>query len=76
VKEDGRVAFYPVEVVRTEMNGVWVTGLPNTVNLITVGQGFVRAGETVKTVSASQADMDTGMDRPPRPDTVTDAAAG
>ncbi|PRY92032.1 multidrug efflux system membrane fusion protein [Hasllibacter halocynthiae] len=45
--EDGRVAFHEVEVVRAEIDGVWVTGLPDRVELITVGQGFVRAGEPV-----------------------------
>jgi multidrug efflux system membrane fusion protein len=45
--EDGRVAFVPVEVVRAETSGVWVTGLPDEVTLITVGQGFVRDGEEV-----------------------------
>lgn len=41
------VAFHPVEIVRAEIDGVWVTGLPGEVRLITVGQGFVRAGERV-----------------------------
>ncbi|WP_308916575.1 efflux RND transporter periplasmic adaptor subunit [Jannaschia sp. LMIT008] len=45
--EDGRVAFYPVEVVRAEIEGIFVTGLPDAVDLITVGQGFVRDGEAV-----------------------------
>ena len=46
--EDGRVAFHPVELVRAEIDGVWVTGLPNEAELITVGQGYVRDGEAVR----------------------------
>lgn len=41
------VAFYPIEVVKAQIDGIWVTGLPDTVDVITVGQGFVNVGETV-----------------------------
>ncbi|CTQ48536.1 efflux RND transporter periplasmic adaptor subunit [Jannaschia donghaensis] len=44
---DDRVSFLPVEVVRAEIDGVWVSGLPEQADLITIGQGFVRDGETV-----------------------------
>ncbi|MDG4650396.1 efflux RND transporter periplasmic adaptor subunit [Roseibacterium sp. SDUM158017] len=42
------VHFYPIEIVRAEIDGIWVTGLPETARLITVGQGFVGDGETVR----------------------------
>ena len=45
--ENNVVAFYPIQVVRAQIDGIWVTGLPVTVDLITIGQGFVNAGETV-----------------------------
>lgn len=41
------VVFYPIQVVKAQIDGIWVTGLPDEVDLITVGQGFVNAGETV-----------------------------
>jgi multidrug efflux system membrane fusion protein len=44
------VAFYPISLVRTEADGVWVSGLPTRVRVITRGQGFVMAGETVEPV--------------------------
>jgi len=44
---DGRVVFHEVEVVRADRDGVWVTGAPTAIDLITVGGGFVRAGEDV-----------------------------
>jgi len=47
VDEQNRVAFQPVEILKAQTNGVWVTGLPGTTRIISVGQGFVRAGDTV-----------------------------
>ena len=54
--EDGRVAFHPVELVRAEIDGVWVTGLPEEARLITVGQGYVRDGEEVQASPATGSD--------------------
>lgn len=47
VDTDNAVAFFPVEVVRAQIDGIWVTGMPDTVDVITVGQGYVNEGETV-----------------------------
>lgn len=52
--EDNRVVFRAVEVIRTQRDGVWVAGLPDSIRLITVGQGFVQAGEQVDPVMAEQ----------------------
>jgi membrane fusion protein, multidrug efflux system len=41
------VEFYPVDIVYAEAEGAWVSGLPEHANVITVGQGFVRGGDTV-----------------------------
>ena len=43
------VQFLPVSILSDQSNGVWVKGLPETLNLITVGQGYVRAGQLVET---------------------------
>jgi multidrug efflux system membrane fusion protein len=48
VDDGGRVVFHPVDIVRTGIDGVWVTGLPSRVRVITVGQGFVREGDQVE----------------------------
>ena len=45
--KDNEVSFYPVTIVSDSREGVWVTGLPPTVDVITVGQEFVTAGQTV-----------------------------
>jgi len=50
VNGDERVEFYPVSIVRAGTKGVWVAGLPEQARLITVGQGFVQAGEQVTAV--------------------------
>ncbi len=50
VTDQQSVAFNPVRIVAETPDGVWVTGLPDSVTLITVGQEFVRAGDRVDAV--------------------------
>jgi multidrug efflux system membrane fusion protein len=58
IVEDGnKVAFYPVTIVSDTRDGVWVTGLPNQADVITLGQEYVKAGQEVK---AEKADPETG----------------
>lgn len=54
VDEEDRVAFYPIEIVEDAIDGAWVTGLPEVVELITVGQEFVAAGQLVNTEPDSE----------------------
>ncbi len=53
VNGDSVVSFYPIELLRTEADGIWVSGLPDKVRIITQGQGFVNEGEPVKEAPAS-----------------------
>jgi membrane fusion protein, multidrug efflux system len=46
--EDGFVQSYPVSIVASGLEEVRVTGLPDEAMIITVGQGFVRAGDPVR----------------------------
>jgi len=47
----GNVAeFMPVQIIGDEPDGVWLSGLPEQVTFITVGQDFVTAGQTVQPV--------------------------
>jgi len=48
VGDDDLVDFYPVKVLADTSDGVWISGLPETVRLIVVGQDFVREGDRVK----------------------------
>jgi len=52
VDEFNRVEFFEVELALSEQDGVWVTGLPETAKIITVGQGYVAPGQTVDAVLA------------------------
>lgn len=44
---DNKVVVTPVDIVKSEREQVWARGLPDNVNIITVGQGFVSAGDKV-----------------------------
>jgi len=44
---DGVVEFHPVTIVMDTREGIWVTGLPPKVDIITVGQEYVQAGQKV-----------------------------
>lgn len=64
---DSKVVFYPVTIVKDAREGMYVTGLPAKLAVITVGQEFVKAGDTVKAVE------DTGNDAG-KPATTTSGA--
>jgi len=49
---DKRVKFVPIHLVKAEQDGVWLTGLGEKVDIITIGQGFVRDGDLVNPVYA------------------------
>lgn len=44
---DNVVKFYPVQIASDTRQGVWVLGLPASVDVITVGQEYVVDGQTV-----------------------------
>ena len=48
VDDENIVRFYEIEVVRAQIEGIWVSGLPEAARVITVGQGFVNDGEKVR----------------------------
>ena len=50
VNGDGEVEFVIADIALANGDGVWVTGLPETATIITVGQGFVTAGSSVNAV--------------------------
>jgi multidrug efflux system membrane fusion protein len=47
VNAQDRVEFLPIQVVKSSPNGLWISGLPKGIRVITVGQGFVRVGDKV-----------------------------
>ncbi|ORT48905.1 hemolysin D [Vibrio sp. qd031] len=44
---DDHVEFVGIQIVKAEQDGVWLSGLGEQVDVITVGQGFVRSGDQV-----------------------------
>jgi multidrug efflux system membrane fusion protein len=46
--DQDRVEFLPITLISTTLDGAWVSGIPDGQRVITAGQGFVNAGETVK----------------------------
>ncbi|MFZ5963856.1 efflux RND transporter periplasmic adaptor subunit [Thalassococcus sp. BH17M4-6] len=62
--EDGVATFHEIEVVRAEVDGIWVTGLPDEAEIITIGQGFVRDGEAVE----ARPELASAADNTPVPE--------
>lgn len=51
---DNKVVFTPIDVVKSESDGMWLTGLGEQADIITLGQGFVREGDTVNPVKVNK----------------------
>lgn len=51
VNNEDKVELIPVSVVDESIDGVWITGLPETVRLIVVGQELVSHGDSVSVLS-------------------------
>ena len=51
--DNNKVVFTPIAVVKSESGGIWLSGLGKQADVITLGQGFVRAGDTVNPVYAT-----------------------
>ena len=41
------IVFYPIQKVKDTIDGMWVSGLPNEVNLIISGQEYVSTGQII-----------------------------
>lgn len=52
VDDADTVRFHPVDMVAARPEAIWLTGLPERVRVITVGQEFVSAGQVVEPVDA------------------------
>ena len=47
VDDNNTVVFTPVVIERAQTDGIWVSGLPEQANIITIGQGYVNDGQVV-----------------------------
>ena len=50
IGDENNVVFYPVDIIDVDDDGVWVSGLPEKVDIITVGHFFVKPGDIVEPV--------------------------
>ncbi len=55
---DQTVGSYPVEIVADSVDSVWVTGLPDLVDVIVAGYEYVGVGEQVRATRKEQLNMD------------------
>lgn len=60
VDETDTVRFTPIQILREDANGLWVTGLVPAARLIVVGQDFVIDGQLVHPVAAKPTASDAG----------------
>tara|TARA_R110002096_G_scaffold34572_13_gene98638 strand:- start:3030 stop:4181 length:1152 start_codon:yes stop_codon:yes gene_type:complete len=67
VDDDNVVVFHPIDIVMSEKNGIWVSGLPEVARVIAVGHGFVSQGQLVR-VSAENRDSGGEFAVPARDD--------
>ena len=48
IVKDETVQFYVVNIAGNDSSGLWVTGLPDDIQLIVTGQNFVTEGQEVR----------------------------
>ena len=48
--KDSIVHFTPIQIIKSENDGIWLTGLGEQADIIVLGQGFVRAGDKVEAI--------------------------
>ena len=53
IDENQQVVFTPIKLISTSLDGAWVTGIPDGSRVITLGQGFVKTGQTVDPVAVT-----------------------
>jgi len=47
------VIFTPIDIIKSESDGIWLTGLGEQADIIVLGQGFVREGDAVEAIFSS-----------------------
>ena len=52
--DDGEVKFHQVTIASDTRDGVWVLGLPPSIDIITIGQEFVSAGQKVEATQSTE----------------------
>ncbi|MGJ8670938.1 MAG: efflux RND transporter periplasmic adaptor subunit [Oceanococcus sp.] len=56
VNDQGVVEFHSARIAQANQDEIWLTGLPEMLRIITVGQGFVSTGDVVEPVVAGASE--------------------
>lgn len=59
VDDQNIVQFHPVTILSDKRDGVWIAGLEDEVNIISIGHEYVQAGQKVNVVTVT-AEVDNG----------------
>jgi len=54
LSKDNQVVFNPVAMVADTAEGIWLSGLPDEVKVISVGQEFVKVGQVVRPLAEAK----------------------
>jgi len=63
VNYEGVVEFYLAKIEASDVNGMWISGLPEVARIITAGQGFAAIGEAVR-ITLADGEMAWSSDIP------------
>ena len=55
VNDDAVVEFIPIKILEDTQDGIWITGIQNSSNLIVRGQGYVENGQRVIPIPFSES---------------------
>ena len=55
VNEDNLVEFNQIKILEDTIDGIWISGLPRNIKIITIGQEYVFQGQTVNVKEVSQS---------------------
>jgi len=64
VADDETVTFHAADIIRAEADTVWLAGLPERLDVIIVGQGFVTPGQRVAATDEGQIAAQLEQDAP------------
>jgi multidrug efflux system membrane fusion protein len=56
---DEHVKFVPIDIVKSDSQGVWLSGMGQQADIITLGHGFVRDGDKVEVVRTDEGGTTT-----------------
>ncbi|MDP4985022.1 efflux RND transporter periplasmic adaptor subunit [Pseudoalteromonas tunicata] len=54
IDSQNKVIFNRINIVKSSVDGIWMTGLGSQADIITLGQGFVRIGDEVEPVYSNE----------------------